>query len=76
MAPADAIGPAFGDASRERHVDRATRAGHDAVVEEIDSMALDVDTPEDLRALAAVLTEEPGRAPSTAAELERLGLLG
>ena len=29
LAPADAIGPAFGEGSMERHRDRAGRAGHD-----------------------------------------------
>lgn len=75
MAPADAIGPAFGEGSRERHLDRATRAGYGAVAEAVPSLALDLDTPEDLDALAIVLAAEPRRAPATAAELERLALL-
>ncbi|MGH2953281.1 MAG: 2-phospho-L-lactate guanylyltransferase [Solirubrobacterales bacterium] len=75
MAPADAIGPAFGEGSRERHLDRARRAGHDAVLEPLESLALDVDTPDDLGALAEVLRAEPECAPLTEAELERLGLL-
>ena len=75
MAPADAIGPAFGEGSRERHLDRARRAGHDAQAEELGSLALDLDTPDDLRILASALAAEPARAPATAAELGRLGLL-
>jgi 2-phospho-L-lactate/phosphoenolpyruvate guanylyltransferase len=69
VAPADAIGPAFGPDSRERHLDRAQRAGHEAAVEELDSLALDLDTPDDLAALRARLDREPERAPATAAEL-------
>ena len=30
LSPADAIGPAFGPGSRERHLDRARRAGYEA----------------------------------------------
>ena len=75
MAPADAIGPAFGEDSRERHLERAGRAGYDAASEELDSLALDLDTAGDLDALVAVLDANPGRARSTAAELAALGLL-
>src|SRR3954453_21352101 len=42
MSPADAIGPAFGPESRERHTDRAERAGFEVAVEELASLALDV----------------------------------
>jgi len=74
LCPADAIGPAFGEGSRARHAERAERAGHEAAIEELDSLALDLDTPEDLRALADVLAGEPQRATATAAELARLGI--
>jgi 2-phospho-L-lactate guanylyltransferase len=73
LAPADAIGPAFGEGSMARHRDRAGRAGHAVAIERLPSLALDLDTPDDLSALAAALTERPGRAPATAAELTRLG---
>jgi 2-phospho-L-lactate guanylyltransferase len=75
MAPADAIGPAFGPGSCARHADRGERAGHEVAVEPLASLALDVDTPDDLRALAAVLESEPDRAPRTAAALQSLGRL-
>jgi 2-phospho-L-lactate guanylyltransferase len=74
LCPADAIGPAFGEGSAARHADRAERAGHRVAVEPLPSLGLDVDTSDDLRALATALTDEPGRAPATAAELERLGI--
>lgn len=69
MAPPDAIGPAFGAGSRERHLDRASRAGYDAVTDELDSLALDLDTPADLEALRAALAAAPAVAPATAAAL-------
>ncbi len=75
MAPSDAIGPAFGEGSAERHRDRGERAGYDVAVEPIDSLGLDLDTPDDLTALADALSEHRSRAPATASELGRFGLL-
>src|SRR3954453_3380226 len=72
MAPPDAIGPAFGPDSRERHAGRADRAGHQVAVEELASLALDVDTPADLEAVAAVLGGHQERAPATAEALVEL----
>jgi 2-phospho-L-lactate guanylyltransferase len=74
LAPPDAIGPAFGEGSMRRHLDRAERAGHTAAVEPLQSLALDLDTPDDLTALGRALATHPERAPETAAELLRLGL--
>lgn len=76
LCPADAIGPAFGEGSMQRHRERAERAGYEAAVERLESLALDLDTPEDLATLAGVLRQEPARAPATAAELERLQIAG
>jgi 2-phospho-L-lactate guanylyltransferase len=73
LAPADAIGPAFGEGSFERHRERATKAGYEAAAERLESLALDLDTPDDLAALAAELSDHPQRAPATAAELAALG---
>ena len=67
LSPADAIGPAFGPGSLERHLKRAAGRGLEAVVEELDSLALDLDTPEDLTVLGGLLGREPERAPATAA---------
>ena len=72
MAPPDAIGPAFGPDSCERHVDRAGRAGWTAVREELPSLALDLDTPDDLTALRAAIAATSSAAPATAAALEEL----
>jgi 2-phospho-L-lactate/phosphoenolpyruvate guanylyltransferase len=75
MAPADAIGPGFGEGSAERHRDRAERAGYNVAIEPIESLGLDLDTPDDLTALAAILSVERARAPATAEALGSLGLL-
>ena len=73
MSPPDAIAPAFGLGSRERHAGRAERAGFAGVVEAVGSLALDVDTPDDLEAMVAVLEADPDRAVATADALLRLG---
>jgi len=73
LCPADAIGPAFGPGSADRHRERAERAGFEVVTEPLSSMALDLDTPDDLEALAAELAERPDRAPRTAEALAGLG---
>jgi 2-phospho-L-lactate guanylyltransferase len=72
MAPPDAIAPGFGPDSRERHAGRAERRGFEVAIEELQSLALDLDTPADLDALAAVLADAAERAPATAAELARI----
>ena len=72
LSPADAIGPAFGPGSCERHLDRAQRAGYEAKLLDIPSLALDLDTPDDLEALSSLLAENPKRAPLTAAALAEL----
>ena len=72
MAPADAIGPAFGPDSCERHLDRARRAGWVANVEPLPSLGLDLDTPDDLAALRERLGADPDAAPATARALAAL----
>jgi 2-phospho-L-lactate/phosphoenolpyruvate guanylyltransferase len=69
MAPPDAIGPAFGPGSRERHLQIAAVRGLEGAVEDVPSLALDLDTPEDLEELRALLEGDPQRAPMTAAAL-------
>ena len=72
LAPPDAIKPAFGEESRDRHERLARAARHAAAIERLDSLALDVDTPADLAALGEVLRAAPQRAPRTAAALGAL----
>jgi 2-phospho-L-lactate/phosphoenolpyruvate guanylyltransferase len=70
LAPPDAIGPAFGEGSRERHVAAARSVGIPYGVEEVASLALDLDTPADLVALTTALEGAPrGTAHNTARAL-------
>ena len=69
----DIIAPAFGPGSRTRHADAAAAAGARCVVCDLPSMALDVDTGEDLAALAERLDTVHGGAANTRGLLARLG---
>ena len=72
LAPPDAIAPSFGPGSLERHVEAARAAGVTCEVDPLPSLTLDVDTPEDLAELAAVLEERRGLAPLTRGALRQL----
>jgi 2-phospho-L-lactate guanylyltransferase len=76
LCPPDAIGPAFGEGSRDRHLERGRLAGHEVAIEALPSLALDLDTPDDLEVLATHLSDAPESAAATAAELARLKLPG
>lgn len=69
LSPPDAIRPAFGEGSLARHVATAREAGIPFGVEELPSLALDLDTPADIVALTRQLSEQPGRARQTAKAL-------
>jgi 2-phospho-L-lactate guanylyltransferase len=69
LAPPSAIRPAFGEGSRARHVAAAREAGIPFGVEELASLALDLDTPADIVALTRELDARPGRALRTAKAL-------
>lgn len=64
--------PAFGPGSRERHEAAATAAGALYEVAELPTLALDVDTPEDLRALETALAARHGGAAHTRGMLAQL----
>jgi 2-phospho-L-lactate/phosphoenolpyruvate guanylyltransferase len=66
LRPPDAIRPSFGEGSCARHVAAAREAGVPFAVEELASLALDLDTPADVVALTRELAERPGRARRTA----------
>jgi 2-phospho-L-lactate/phosphoenolpyruvate guanylyltransferase len=52
LTPPDALAPSFGPDSCRRHLENARTAAIEAEVVEVPSLALDIDTPEDLGALA------------------------
>lgn len=66
LAPPDAIVPSFGEGSCARHVAAAREAGVPYAVEELPSLALDLDTPADVVALTMALERDRGRARRTA----------
>jgi 2-phospho-L-lactate guanylyltransferase len=72
LTPPDVIEPAFGPDSRARHEEIATAAGVPCSVEEIPTLALDVDTAEDLGALRQALADRRGGAAHTRGMLSRL----
>jgi len=69
LSPPNAIEPAFGEGSCARHVAAAREAGVPHAVEELPSLALDLDTPADVVALTRALDKRPGPAPCTAKAL-------
>ena len=72
LSPPDAIEPAFGPGSCERHATLARAAGVSCAVEPVQSLALDVDTGQDFELLTAVLEGRRGHAPSTRGALRQL----
>lgn len=72
IAPPDCFEPSFGPGSRRRHVAAAEAAGLRHSVEPLPSLVHDVDTPDDLAELAAVLESRRGSAPSTRGALAQL----
>lgn len=61
LTPPDVISPSFGPGSRERHEQLARDAGAKVRIARIPSLLLDVDTAEDLDALAEHLAQAPAR---------------
>ena len=72
IAPPDALEPSFGPGSLERHVTGAKERELRHSVEPIESLGHDVDTPDDLADLAAVLAEQHGVAPRTRGVLRQI----
>lgn len=65
LSPPDAIEPAFGEGSAQRHLRLAREAGIPAALEELPSLGLDLDTPADLVALQTRLEAGAGGAGKT-----------
>lgn len=75
LSPPDAIEPAFGPGSLERHVSAAEAAGTPYAVEELPSLVHDIDTPDDLAELTRVLGNRHGSAPMTRGTLKQIDRL-
>ena len=73
LSPPDAFAPAFGPDSCARHIARARAAGTGFSLEEIESLAMDLDTPADMAHLRDSLLLDPEPAPRTATTLWELG---
>lgn len=66
LSPPDVFEPAFGPDSCARHVSRARAAGVSFALEHVPSLALDLDTVEDMAQLRDALVLDPDSAPKTA----------
>jgi 2-phospho-L-lactate guanylyltransferase len=72
LTPPDSLVPAFGPDSRERHVANAEAAGTVPEVIEVASLELDIDAPDDLDMLRAVLETMHGGAAHTRGMLSQM----
>jgi 2-phospho-L-lactate guanylyltransferase len=72
LTPPDVIEPAFGPGSREKHEQAAAAARVPCTVEQVETLALDVDTSEDLAALRTALANRRGGAAHTRGMLSRI----
>lgn len=72
LTPPDVLATSFGPDSRRRHMAEAEAQGVPAEVVELDSLALDVDTPDDLEALQRRLATTHGGAAHTRGMLTQL----
>ncbi|HEX8977391.1 MAG TPA: 2-phospho-L-lactate guanylyltransferase [Solirubrobacteraceae bacterium] len=76
ISPPDAFSPAFGPGSRERHEQAAARAKLTSNTVPVPSLALDVDTPDDLETVEAALAQQHGRAAHTRGMLAQMARTG
>ena len=72
LSPPGSIEPSFGPGSCERHVQAAVSAGIHHEVVDTPTLALDIDTPQDLDALRTFLSDRHGGAAHTRGMLRRL----
>lgn len=76
LTPPNALAPSFGPDSLSRHVAAAEDSGLSHAVEQCESLAHDIDTPEDLAALMTVLESVPRGAQRTRGALKQLDRTG
>jgi 2-phospho-L-lactate guanylyltransferase len=72
LSPPDALAPRYGPGSFARHRELAQEAGVQTEVADVGTLALDVDTPEDLAALQDQLAARRGGAAHTRGMLHQL----
>jgi 2-phospho-L-lactate guanylyltransferase len=72
LTPADVMPASFGEGSRQRHTDLAATHGATPEVVPLPSLALDIDTPEDLEALLEMFATTRGQAAHTRGMLSQL----
>jgi 2-phospho-L-lactate guanylyltransferase len=72
LTPPEAMTPAFGPGSCQRHVEHAQAEKTEPEVVQVSSLALDVDTPEDLAHLQSALAASRGGAAHTRGMLNQL----
>ncbi len=72
LTPPDALAPSFGPGSHDRHTQNAAAGGVTARTVRVPSLALDIDTPEDLAAVGTVLGDSRGGAAHTRGMLRQL----
>lgn len=76
LTPPDAMEPSFGPGSLARHVESARASGRAFGVVEVESLMHDVDTAEDLAALAKALEGRRAAAPRTRGAIRQLDRAG
>jgi 2-phospho-L-lactate/phosphoenolpyruvate guanylyltransferase len=72
LRPPDAMEPSFGEGSHARHLGNARAAGIHAETVELPSLALDLDTPDDLAVIEEKLATTRGGAAHTRGMLRQL----
>jgi 2-phospho-L-lactate/phosphoenolpyruvate guanylyltransferase len=72
MTPPGSLSPAFGPGSCRRHAESAQSEGTSSEIVDVPSLALDVDTPEDLDALREGLETTHGGAAHTRGMMRQL----
>lgn len=71
LSPPSVMAPSFGPGSCQRHLELARARGATAEIIRVSSLALDIDTPEDLESLAAAPAEQPPATRRLLGQLSR-----